>query len=376
MPTGLGVTSKAAFKKDPKQSTYPKTDWGVNDITTGDQIPFLSESITNDMEKEFDETIQGSAGRKQANTVAKNTQGGLVLQARYNNIGRLIAMAMGFENPNDPGSTYHGSPETVSGKYKHVLELDNNLHRECWLAGEERYPSGSGGGTWLAGDQKVRSGVLAFKKDVSDWKHHSTMVNKMVIKGNMRTVQIEFEMIGYSTGKGSFNSANWTLLTDQRNVILPGGVLTFNLSGTTYGISEYEIALENNLIAERDTASGYFIKEPVRNAKRQITFGFNFLRYETDSLLTDFVSDTERYCSFKHVSSSYALGFYFSAFKFEKVNAPIGGSGVIRMDHSCIPYIPSSDQFASEWSNIALKKNAEMVCMIINDNSNNYFNEN
>lgn len=375
MSTGLGAISKAAFKKDPKQSAYPKADWGANDIAAGDQIPFLSESISSAVEKEFDNTLQGGAGRVKADTVAKSATGGLVLQARYNNVGRLSAMAMGFENPNDAGATYHGSPETVSGKSKHVLELDDNLHREGWLAGEERYPSGGGGGTWNAGDQKVRSGVLALAKQVNDWKFHSVMVNRMTVRGEMKRVSIEYELIGYNLVRGSYNSANWTLATDKRNVIMPG-VLTFKINNTAYGISRYEISLDNNLISERDTASGLFIREPVRNGKRTVQFGFDFLRYESNTFLDNLDNDTERYCSFKHVSNDYALGFYFSAFKFEKIDAPIAGSEIIRMKHQCVPYIPSSDQFASEWSNIQLKKNAEMVCMIIDDNSNNYLDEN
>jgi len=374
MADGKGVIAKAAFLKDPKDSDYPKTDWGGSDIAAGDQIPFISESIGTPVDKEDDATLQGGAGLLKADTIGYNTAGSLIVQGRYNNIGRLLACAMGFENPNDEGATYHGSPETVSGKYLHVLELDNVLHRQGWLAGEGRYPSGSGGGTWNDGDQKVRCGALAFKKNVNDWRHNSCMVNRMLIRIEPPRVSFEFDMLGYSTQRGSYNSGNWTLATDKTNLIFPE--CTFTLSGVATGIARAEIVLENNLAAERDTASGLYIKEPMRNDKRAVTFGFDLARYDSDSTLTDLNNDTERYCSFEFANGDYNFGVYFSAFKYQKIDANIAGTSIIKMTHQCKPYIPGSDQFSAEWSDIVLKKDAEMVIKITDDNSNNYLDEN
>lgn len=375
MSTGLGVTSKAAFKKDPKTSDFPKTDWDANDIASGDQVPFINESMISDHVVENDPTVQGSAGRKKADIITKNVAGGLSLQGRYNNIGRLIACAMGFENPNTGGATYGGSPETVDGKYKHLIELDNNLHREAWLGEAGRHTSGTGTGTWYAGDKKARSGVLAFKKDVNDWKYHSVMVNRMVVRGELNQVTIDLDLVGYSHSRGSYNSANWTLASDQRNVILPG-VLSAEISGDSIGITRFEIALDNQLQIVQDSDSGLYIKEPVRNGKRIITVGFDFARYTADTYLDVLDADTEKYMSFVFSDGYYNLGFYFSALKFESIEAPITGSEVISMKHTAIPYIPDSDQYSSEWSNIELKKNAEMVCVITDDNSSNYLDEN
>ncbi|HUX54260.1 MAG TPA: phage tail tube protein [Williamwhitmania sp.] len=375
MSTGLGVISKASFKKDPKTSTYPKTDWGANDITALDQIPFVSESMIADHVIEQDPTIQGSAGRAKADIITKNVAGGLSLQGRYNNVGRLLCSAMGFENPNTGGATYGGSPETVSAKYKHLLELDNNLHREAWLGEAERHTSGTGTGVWYAGDKKVRSGVLAFAKAVTDWKYHSVMVNKMIIRGEVNSVSIEFDLVGYSHSRGSYNSANWTLASDKRDVILPG-VLTTEISGTTVGINRFEIALDNQLQIVQDSVSGLYIMEPMRNGKRLITVGFDFVRYNADTYLDLLDADTEQYMSFVFADSTYNLGFYFSALKLEKIEAPIKGSEVLNMAHTAIPYIPSSDKYSAQWSNIELKKNAEMVCVITDDNQYNYLEEN
>jgi hypothetical protein len=374
MSTGKGATAKAAFIKDPQDSSYPYTSWGANDIAALAQIPFLSESIALVPTHEEQATLEGKAGLVSHDRIGLHHGGGLIVQGRYNNIDRLICMAMGYENPNTAGATYHGSPETVTGtKYKHIFELDDILHTQAWASGE-RLPSGSGGGTWDAGDKKVRRGVLAFAKDVSDWRYNSCMVNKMTIKIEPPRVSFEFEILAYSLDRGSYNSGNWTLATSQINLIFPS--LVFTLNGTARGISGAEVTLDNHLLAERDTASGLYLAEPMREAKRDTVFGFNFMRYEADTELDILDADTANYCSFKCTSGNYSLGIYFSAFKFEKISAPVAGPGLIRMDHTARAYLPAADQFASEWSNISLIQNKEMVVMVVNDHSANCLTEN
>jgi hypothetical protein len=235
-------------------------------------------------------------------------------------------------------------------------------------------PSGGGGGTWDSNDQKVRSGCLIIAKQVTDWRFFSVMVNKMTIKAEPKGTSFVFDLIGYNYSRGSYNSANFTLATNQGNILFADYV--FSINGTEYGVSNFEVTLDNKLAAERDTATGLYIKEPVRDEMREVTFGFDFLRHESDSLFDNYDAGTERYCSMKATSGAYNFGIYFSAFKFEKVDANVAGAGILRPKHNCRAYIPASDQFASEWSNIQLKKNKEMVIMLTNDHSTNYLTEN
>lgn len=374
MASGLGTLTKAAFKKDGEETAFPKTDWGDSDLGANDAIPLLSESLVYESTRENDATLYGKAGLRCSDEVAKRVRGPITVQARYNDIGRLICAAMGFENPNDSGGTYHGSPESTGGKYKHVIELDDIMHRQTWTLDGDRLPSGGGGGTWDANDQKVRTGNLIIAKSVNDWKFNSVAVNKMSVKIAPERVQIEFDLIGYNHSRGSYNSANFTLATTQTNVIWPH--LVFSINGSAVGITKAEINLDNHLEAEADTASGLYIKEPMRGAMRDVTFGFDLARYEADTRLDDLDAGTERYASFVFTSGTYILGFYISAFKFEKIDAPVTGPGIVKMTHTCRAYRPASDQFAAQWSNIALKKNNEMVCMMINDHSTNYLTEN
>jgi hypothetical protein len=297
---------------------------------------------------------------------------------RYNNLGRMLCVALGWENPNDSGATYHGSPEMVSGKRKHVFEIDDVLQRQTWVLDGDRLPSGSGGGTWSSGDQKVRSGCLIIAKEVSDWRFFSCMVNKLKIVIEPPKTTFEFELLGYSHGRssspGGYNSAAFTLATDQRNIVFPDYV--FKVGTTEYGIARMEINLDNKLAAERDTKSGLYIAEPVRSNMRTVMLGWDFLRHSDETLFDDADAMTERYVSIKATNGYYGFGAFFSAIKMEAPEAPATGPGIIRPKYQATAYLPSTDRFASEWSNIALKKNKEMVIMLIDDHSTNYLTEN
>lgn len=370
MSVGLGTLVTAAYLKDAEDSTFPQTNHADDALGASDAIPILSETMTYDTQKENDAVLQAKAGLRSCDEVGKRVQGGITVQARYNDIGRLICAAMGWENPNTAGATYHGSPETVTAKSKHVIELDDILHRQTWTLDGDRLPSGQGGGTWDGVAQKVRTGNLIIAKQVTDWKFNSVAIDKMSVKIDPSRVALEFSMIGYNHSRGAYNHAAFTFSTDQTNVIWPQ--LVFTLSGSAVGITKAEINLDNHLEAEADTASGLYIKEPMRGAMRDVTFGFDLARYESDTRLDDLDIGTERYASFVFTSGTYVLGFYFSAFKFEKIDAPVPGSGIIKMSHQCRAYRPASDQFSAQWSNISLKKNNEMVCMMMNDHSSNY----
>ena len=373
MADGLGITSKAAFLKDNEDSSWPVTSPGT--IGSGDEVPFVAESVKVEPMAERDGTLEGKAGLRTVDTVGWNFRGQVTLRARYNNIGRVITMAMGYENPNDPGATYHGSPETVSGKSKHVIEQDDVLATQTWQTGE-RLPSGAGGGTYNSStDKKVRRGVLAFAKGVTDWRFYSAMITRMTIRiENEGKVFIELEFVCHSYARGSYNSANWTLASDQSNVITPH--CSFEIDGNSKGLARGEITLDNHLAFERDTASGLYIAEPRREHFRDTVFGFDFLRYNEDTYMDAYDAGSGHYCSFQFSTGNYKFNIYFNAFKFEKVTAPVAGPGIIRSQHTCRAYRPSSDNYSGEWSNISLIQNNEMIVLLQNDESSNYLTEN
>ncbi|RMD67276.1 hypothetical protein D6833_00400 [Candidatus Parcubacteria bacterium] len=381
MATATGTLVKAVFEKDPQTSSYPYTSWTWPLSNNDRGIPLMSEDVTITRQKEEDMTLQERAGLKKADVVGVEVSGSLELQGKYNGLGRLVAMAMGFENPNDPGATYHGSPEQVGSLWKHVLELDEELATQGWLAGDERFPSGSGGGTWTANDKKVRRGVLGFRKQVIDHVIYSAFVNKMTIKITPGRISFGFDMIGYNAARTNAQSSNWDLPTYQANLIWPDcEFMIGSVDGTTMtwqeiGITEATIELNNNLDVVRDTKSGLYITEPARQQKRVVTCSFSLARYEDDALLDRYDNDTEMKCWFKFTRGNYQFNIYFPSFTLSKASAPVGGPELIKPTYEFTAYKPSSDPFTNEWGNIELKKNNEMVILMINDDGSNYFTE-
>lgn len=366
----MSFESKAAFQKDSQTSTYPVESGSLG---AGDSVPILNESIKDGHERVDDNVLSGNAGLLTSDLIAENYAGGLSCQLRYNDLGPLLCAGFGFENPNDDGATYHGSPEADGSQYRHIFELDDNLKTEAWLAGEERYPSGSGGGTWNANHTKVRRGALGLAKGVSDWRYNSAMVNRMVFTFEPNLCKIDFDIIAYSRDRGDYSSSTWTFSSDVRNVVFPN--ITFDIDGTDYGIARAEVAIDNKLAIQRDTESGVNILEPWREDMRVSTLAFDFLRYEDDTFFDSFDNDTEFYCSIEAASGNYELGLYMNAAKFSDVQAPIPGSGILGMQHQAVLYRPSSNNFASVLGDIELKKDAEVFCALVNDHSTNYLTE-
>jgi hypothetical protein len=362
MPMYIG-----AWQKDGKQTTYPITSGSMG---ASDAIPMLSESLSDAVETSDNNVLSNKAGRRYADITARNFKGGLSCQLRYNDLGKLLAMGFGFENPNTSGATYHGSPESVSGHYLHIFERDDNLQTEGWLAGEMRYPLT----TWYAGDCKVRRGCIGLYKQVSDWRYNSVMINKMTFTFEPKLCKVDFDVIPHSRDRGSYASGTWTFeLADSMNVIFPS--LAFAINGTSYGISRATVVIDNKLLAQRDTASGLYILEPKRTENSTVEFGFDFLRDDAEAFFNTFDAGTEFYASIVSSYSTYLMGLYFNSCKIETIDRPISGPGILSTKHQAIAYMPSTNNFGSVLSNIVLIKSAEVFCALVDDHSTNYLVE-
>ncbi len=106
-----------------------------------------------------------------------------------------------------------------------------------------------------------------------------------------------------------------------------------------------------------------------------MTCSFSLARYESDDLLDRHVNDTEMKMWFKFTRGEYVMAFYFPKFVLTKGSAPVSGPELIKPDYQFTALKPDTDPFSTEWSNIELKKNNEMLCMMINDDSANYLTE-
>jgi len=367
MTIGAGFSSKTAWKKEDKQGAYgAPIACGANN-----QQPLISESLARDIEKELDNVIRYKAGYGAGDVTGKVVTGSITIEAVYRGIESLIVSALGFSN-------YTGSPETVAGGvYKHTFELANNLHTQSWAAGDGIL-AGSG---YLAGDNKVRRGTLCIDKSVSIWEMISSMIQSITIRGEAKGVYIDLELIPYDLDRASAtntSSTGWTIpANDWLSIIFQDLAMWIDdysdsvalTSDDAVGISAFEIKLENNLKMAKDSLSGLYIAEPRREGKRLVTGSFSFPRYENDTFLDHLVDQAAQMAMLKLTGSQIGATGHYRTFwiwlptlKFDKVDAPVGGPGLIPVTHTFTCEIPAACP-----SGFPAQATKEMVIQVQND---------
>lgn len=371
MTTGAGFSSKAAWKKEGEQSDYGTPI----ECVANDQFPLLTEGLSRDVEKELDNVIRHKAGYGASDVISKLVGGSVTMEAVYRGMESIIVTALGFCN-------YSASPETVAaGVYKHTFEPANNIHTQGWGAGDGVL-AGSG---LLAGDQKVRRGTLCVDKSVSIWEFISTMINTITIKGDSKGVSIDLDMIPYNLDRASAintSSASWSIYnSDWESILFQDLVLWIDdysagsplTSADAKGISEFEIKIENNMGQIKDSLSGLYIAEPRRTEKRKVTGSFTFPRYENDDFLDDLSAQTALMAMLKFTGSEIGATGYYRTFwiwlptiKFDKVDAPLGGPGLISVTHTFSAEIPAACP-----SGFPPEATQEVIIEMQNDNATN-----
>jgi hypothetical protein len=371
MAQAAGYKSKTAWRKEDKQGAYGvPIECGANH-----QAPLVSESLAREIEKELDNVIRHKAGHGASDVLGKLVAGGITIEAVYRGIESIICSVMGF-------SHYTDSPATIAaGVYKHTFELAENLHTESWAAGDGIL-AGSG---YLAGDNKVRRGTLCADKTISIWEYISTMINSITIKGDSKGVRIELDLIPYNLDRASAvntTPAAWSIPnSDWESILFQDAVLWIDdysasvalTNADAVGISEFEIKLENNLKIEKDSLSGLYIAEPKREAKRLVTGSFTFPRYENDIFLNHLDDQISQMAMLKFSGPQIgATGYYktlwtwLPSLKFDKVDAPLGGPGMLTVTHAFTCELPASVPFG-----FPSQASKELLIQIQNDLSTN-----
>ena len=345
MSIGAGFSSKAAWKKEDKQSDYGE----VIEVGADNQIPMITENLNREIERELDNAVRYKAGHGLSSVLKKGVTGNLSLECVYKGLEHIFASALGFCN-------YSESPETVAaGVYKHTFELAENLHTQSWAAGDGIL-AGSG---YLAGDKKARRGTLCVDKSVSIWEYASCMIQTLSIKGNSKAVTLDLELLPYDLDRSSAvntSSASWSVPDDDWESVLfqdmelwidDSSTSTALTSADAVGISEFEIKLENRLKVYQDSQSGLYIAEPMREEKRMVTGSFTMPRYESDDFLDKLDAGSYMMAMMRFTGSEIgATGHYnmlwvwLPSLLFDKVDAPLQNAGLVSVTHEFTGYIP------------------------------------
>ncbi|NLI41977.1 MAG: hypothetical protein GX421_12520 [Caldisericales bacterium] len=377
----VGVRAKAAFRKWGKQDSWELPSWPVSSPGAGHAIPLLSESFTAEHTRDSVNTIYNRAARTAGQIVQRIQRGAIEVQGMYNNLGQLLTCAMGFENPNDPGATYFGSPETSSGKYIHLYELDDALAEEDWSS-SERLPSGSGGGTYSADDDKIRCGSLVLHKGI-DHAYAPLMWDKMSFQANFESVKLRLEGMAMDVDReNDYSNEDWTLATAENRLLLSdaafilGDVAGAMLLPTAQALTDFELVMERGLVADYDTQGASYMREPQINQGRKCYGSFSLSRYALDTILNmhDWDASCKAYLMFTSALGTYRFIIYMPNMTLIQPDYGIKGPGVIRPKIQFELAKPASDPWAasSEYGHILQKKLGEFWIVVKNDDPTNW----
>lgn len=393
----LGILAKAAFRKDRglhgagPAIVYPQTP-GSADMAATHQIPFISETITEAIERQENKSLLGAGKELPADIIARDFAGSMDTPLSWAGLQRLMFCVMGFESPD----TVAGSPNTLAtGAYAHLFESDECLQDQGWNAtevGSYTPPS--------VNDLKVRRGMLGFFKEYPTGGNHvfsSCMINKFTLSGTPSEIKCSWEAIPYGVVKGAYNHANWTLPGSsqaialfQQAVVKLGSRAGGAGSLTTMAPSEFEITIDNGLEAAiRTTESGEHIIQPVRSGFRTMRMKMGFPRYQTthESMLNLGVQlDTELAASIEITGPQIAAtgenwfwGFFGSSAWMIDPKNPIDGAAAVKTEWNLELARPgsSADIFVAggKYNGVTLRKNSELVVVTNDDTSANYMIE-
>jgi len=199
MALGQGATSKAAFKIE-------DTAWGTStDCGAGDQIHFISESISHAIEQGQAIHNDGNIGAKSLYPIFKKYGGDLLVEAHYAGMESLIACAMGMSHQDlSPVST-------STSAYEHFFEPSEDMSVRAFDGYEMTTPSGNA----------YRKGTLCLEKDVSIWELASSMCNAMSFEASPERVTFSFTFAGRTITLDSAtnsSSAAWTLPSNTEQI--------------------------------------------------------------------------------------------------------------------------------------------------------------
>jgi len=249
-----GALSKMSFQKGETQSTFGDAET----LGANDQVPFISAEISGERAVNIPDIIDGSYGRQVSYQTGHTVSGNIVLPLFYEGgIEDLIALALGYENPNDDDQG--GSPHNyATGVYKHVYECDDTAERYGWTAGEDRMTSGAGGGTWSAADKKVRAFTLGLSRQVSDYRLTDAMINQLTLTGDTESIQASLDIVAQTEARNDYNSAAWTLKTNLQNsyddLIIKPAQLAVTVETTVIYVTRWELVIQNLLAVDSRTA--------------------------------------------------------------------------------------------------------------------------
>ena len=287
-----------------KESSYGS----VLEVT--EAIPFVSESFGNEIEKHADEVLRGKAGVGTSIAGNKSYPFTIPCKLTYEDLDLLIAIAMGAA----------GTPGVNGDLYDNTYALAENLDY---------------------------SFVAAAYKGVSVWEYLGCKIDTMKISGEANK-PLDFEIGGAAKSLSLDSVTNTSVILQALSTEDAAAKIMFSdlefkiaaqadaLSGQSEkGIGSFDLNLANALALDQFDNKAKTILEPERNGFREVKFSFKVPRYEADTYLDWRDADTPLHAYLKFVTGNYLFDIHIPDLKIDKVDAPIGGPGLIEQNIEC-----------------------------------------
>jgi len=389
MANPSGVLTVAAVKRPAETSA-----WGTAATSPTNIIPLINESMTTGLILDHEEAVEASAARQDADIVGEDNAGSITTDVWYEGLEYMLNAAFGFECPTvysggDFGAGTGGSPapDTIVSPdaYHHVLELDNALQREVWLAGER--DASSGGSTdpeyWTAADQKVRAFDLYIDKKVPTGGVHgfiNCMVRSTTLKCSLESVTMEWDLVGYQHLTDTYNRSSWALPSSRVRAIFPHLSVGLSAAGasapTAVAVQDITLKLENQLESTRSSGSNSkYIIEPVRSGVRKVSGTIKLARYNDDTFPDALKNETDMQLNLTLSGNTLISGsawypnirFFAPLVRITKADFPVSGAGVITGDLEFEAFVAATPTWITTAAGgVSLIKAQELYCMYRN----------
>jgi len=279
-------------------------------VEVTEAIPFVSESFGHEIEKHADEVLRGLAGRGASMLGNQSFPFTLPAKLTYEDLDLLIAIAMGAA----------GSPEANGDLYDNTYSLAEGL------------------------DYAFTAAVY---KGVSVWEYAGCKIDTMKISGEANK-PLDIEFGGVAKDLDLDSETNTAVILQALSTEDAASKIMFSdlefkiaaqgdaLSGETEkGINSFELMLSNNMALDQFDNRAQRILEPQRNGFREISFSFKIPRYEADTYLDWRDGGTNLHAWLKFSSGNYVFDIHLTNIIIDKVDAPIGGPGLIEQNVTC-----------------------------------------
>lgn len=335
MATATGFLTKAAIRREAivTTPTWPAAAPAAANVL----LPMTS----HDVDERPAWTSHARAlplGRQAGVQTARRCTGPLVMDAMYNGLAVIWALALGRTAYRLSGTA---NPQQLAvGAYKHTIEIDPMLHSHCWEIG-----SGVRLGDGVkVGQQLARRCTLAIDHRVSTWEFLSGMINTIGLSSGPGGTELELTWRAHSLDQASATNANLNSVTQPSWEPIDFHHLDFRLgaysastaldSGDSISLSEFRLDVDNMLEMRQTESSGLYPGEPRRTQPVQVSGGFVVPRYEADTLRAWELDNTTLMATavftgpaIGATGQDYKLALYLPTVHLMRLNLDTGDSG-------------------------------------------------